>query len=145
MVMIDSGASHNFVSRMLVEKLGMRVDWLTLGEVRVDWGRMMMIFIKAEQEVVLQGDPALQRSVISLCSIANTSEVEFCVALFSTDNSIEKEKENMSAKQPTALQNILLKYAGVFENPQGLPPDRGQNHSIRINVGCGPVQVRPYR
>lgn len=55
------------------------------------------------------------------------------------------EKENISAKQPTSLQNILLKYAGVFVNPQGLTPDRDQNHSIRIKVGCWPVQVRPYR
>lgn len=71
-VMIDSGASNNFVSRMLVEKLGMKVDWR-----------------KDDDDIYKSGaggrftrDPALQRSVISLCSIANTSEVEFCATLF---------------------------------------------------------------
>lgn len=37
------------------------VDWLrTLGEVRVDWGRMRMVFLKEGHEIVLQGDPSLQ-------------------------------------------------------------------------------------
>lgn len=45
----------------------LRVDWLrTLGEVRVDWGRMRIIVLKEGQEKVLQGDTALQRSLVSL-------------------------------------------------------------------------------
>ncbi|KZV27561.1 hypothetical protein F511_10965 [Dorcoceras hygrometricum] len=133
-IMIDSGASHNFISRPLGEKLGLNVDesvrfgvclgdgakvlgrglcrdmqidlgackltitghlfdlggvdvmlgvdWLrTLGEVRLDWGRMRMKFQEGDRVIELQGDPTLQRSLISFKSILKLTEVEYCATL----------------------------------------------------------------
>lgn len=105
-----------------------------------------MVFLKEEQEIVLQRDLALQRSLVSLHSITKTEAVEFCAALFSLNDSREDENNGHALMaQPVVLQNILLKYDAIFDKPQGLLPNRDRNHAIRIKAGCGPVQVRPYR
>lgn len=52
-----------------------------LGELKVDWGRMRMNFMKEGQKVVLLGDTTLQITMVSLYSLKIT-KVEFCAALF---------------------------------------------------------------
>ncbi|KZV21493.1 peroxidase 64, partial [Dorcoceras hygrometricum] len=197
--MIDSGASHNFVSRKLIEKLGTRIDeevqfgvclgdgtkvqcqgickeleiqmgtykavitghlfelggvelileveWLrTLGEVLVDWNKMEMRFSEKGQLVELKGDPTLQRSMLSLKSIGKVTEVEFSATLLAVERiTLGEGTEVIKQQYPSVIQDVLNKFRGVFDKPQGLPPKRRQDHSIMIKDGQGPVQVRPYR
>lgn len=46
---------------------------------------------------------------------------------------------------PLELQQVLLKYEDIFAIPKGLPPVRGDEHSIMLLPNCGPINVRPYR
>jgi hypothetical protein len=43
------------------------------------------------------------------------------------------------------LERLLLSYADVFEEPQGLPPARPCDHRIHLKPATEPVAVRPYR
>lgn len=40
---------------------------------------------------------------------------------------------------------ILYTYRGIFKTPEGLPPQRPQNHAIPLKEGSNPVKVKPYR
>ncbi|PNY17776.1 retrotransposon-related protein [Trifolium pratense] len=42
------------------------------------------------------------------------------------------------------LEEMLDKYVRVFQEPNGLPPERGRSHAITLMEGQGPVNVRPY-
>lgn len=44
-----------------------------------------------------------------------------------------------------AMNSILVKYEGIFQEPSGLPPIRQQDHAITVKEGCGPISVSPYR
>ncbi|KAE8658878.1 Choline/ethanolaminephosphotransferase 1 [Hibiscus syriacus] len=43
------------------------------------------------------------------------------------------------------LQPILEKYNSVFDEPQGLPPQRSHDHFIPLKLNASPVNLRPYR
>ncbi|KFK22868.1 hypothetical protein AALP_AAs42979U000100, partial [Arabis alpina] len=46
---------------------------------------------------------------------------------------------------PQQLLGVLEQFAEVFEDPQGLPPSRGKEHSITLEPNAKPVSVRPFR
>jgi hypothetical protein len=43
------------------------------------------------------------------------------------------------------LDRLLQQHAGIFTEPQGLPPARPYDHRIHLLPGTAPVAVRPYR
>lgn len=43
------------------------------------------------------------------------------------------------------LQQLLLKYHGVFEFPSGLPPSRAYDHSIPLLLEATLVKIKPYK
>lgn len=134
-IMVDSGASHNFVSTQLVEALGLMVEptspffvrlgdghrlkssgvcrkmrldlgtmevtgefyifplsgvdvilgvaWLeTLGEVKVDWGKLTMKIQRPNGEVTLAGDPSLVKQQIASRSILKLRDTIFTALLW---------------------------------------------------------------
>ncbi|GMJ04990.1 hypothetical protein HRI_004168200 [Hibiscus trionum] len=46
---------------------------------------------------------------------------------------------------PVEIQELLLQFRDVFEEPQGLPPDRGHDHKIKLIKEKAVVKVKPYR
>ena len=48
------------------------------------------------------------------------------------------------AQQPL-LDRLLQQHSAIFEEPQGLPPERPYDHCIHLLPGTAPVAVRPYR
>ncbi|XP_073149101.1 uncharacterized protein [Henckelia pumila] len=197
--MVDSGASHNFVSRELIAELGLEVnmgvhfavclgdggritcqgvckklcveldqcdvtiegylfdlggidlilgvDWLrTLGDIMLNWQKMQMQFSWEGRMVVLHGDPTLNRSVVSLKSIVKFVALEFCGAVvLKWQGDTDGTHSNITLTANKDLQRILAAHAGVFHEPQDLPPKRSHDHAIVIKEGCGPVSVGPYR
>jgi hypothetical protein len=45
----------------------------------------------------------------------------------------------------TIMEDLLLSYKDVFDEPHGLPPVRRQDHRIHLLPGSPLVAVRPYR
>jgi hypothetical protein len=47
------------------------------------------------------------------------------------------------ATTPDLLDELLLQFTAIFEEPSGLSPERRQSHQIRLLSGTPPVVVRP--
>ena len=58
---------------------------------------------------------------------------------------VRQEVGHEGQEVPVFLQEVMSKWAGVFEAPDGLPPKRGHEHAIVLKEGSNPVGVRPYR
>jgi hypothetical protein len=44
---------------------------------------------------------------------------------------------------PEAIQDILLDFSGVMDEPKALPPSRAYDHWVPIKDGSGPINARP--
>ncbi|MCI16429.1 transposon Tf2-1 polyprotein, partial [Trifolium medium] len=61
-----------------------------------------------------------------------------------SENSNDVLKELPSNLDPE-LALLLHTYSAVFQQPEGLPPPRAQDHAITLLEGTKPVKVKPYR
>jgi len=48
-------------------------------------------------------------------------------------------------KIPEQIENLLLEFMEVFQEPKGIPPRRSHDRSIMLKEGTSPISVRPYR
>nr|GEW20764.1 putative mitochondrial protein [Tanacetum cinerariifolium] len=125
-VLIDSGATHNFLSVKLLDLLnlivtGTRETRVILGngkseksvgicrkgDMRVNWRELTMTFQFAGKQVTLNGDAGLHLH--------------------------------------PDLDEILTEFLDVFSMPARLPPSRDHEHAIVLKQGTEPINVRPYR
>ncbi|XP_048602698.1 uncharacterized protein LOC125588971 [Brassica napus] len=196
-VLIDSGASHNFISEKMASRMGLitknttrygvmvaggvkvqgrgvitgvelklqdctihtsflplelgiadvilGVQWLdTLGEMRVNWKLQRMKIRLSGEWVLIQGDPSLHSAGVSLKSIWKTleEEGEGIVVEF---GGLQAGETGFPVTVDQEWQAVLGQYAGVFQEPTGLPPSRGKEHAILLEAGASPVSVRPFR
>ncbi|CAA0831017.1 Unknown protein, partial [Striga hermonthica] len=142
-IMVDSGASHNFISTKLAQKIpqpmeqtvrfGVRlgdgsratltgkysnlpiqlqsitmsldcyifplggidiilgVAWLqTLGDIKANWTKMSIEFLRDNEEICLLGDPLLSRAPISLSSLQQMDDdIDYCLLLWQITSSTE--------------------------------------------------------
>jgi hypothetical protein len=49
----------------------------------------------------------------------------------------------LMATTPDLLDELLLQFTAIFEEPSGLSPERRQSHQICLLSGTPPVVVRP--
>ena len=94
--------------------------------------------------VLLQGDPSLSNSLISLKAIWKAIQ-EQGEGLLVELGCIGVTEEGNGNKVPPIIQKVLEHYTQVFELPMGLPPRRFHDHTIVLQPGTAPVIVRPYR
>lgn len=104
---------------------------------------MQMSFVQKSKEVLLQGDPAFNRTVVSLKSLIKTTDVEFWEP-FGPWEFLKARLIRRGRESPMMLKRLLDKFEGVFKESNGLPPIRENDHAIVIKVGCGPESVCPY-
>ncbi|KAL4558953.1 hypothetical protein LXL04_031079 [Taraxacum kok-saghyz] len=122
--------------------LGMK--WLeTLGTTQTNWKDQTMIFEVGSKQVKLKGDPSLRRSMITVKAMERELRREKQGILVELSSTETEEKPHMGA--PTFLQPLLDRYHDIFNEPEGLPPKRRNDHQITLKTGSAPVNVRPYR
>lgn len=195
LVMMDSGASHNFISPQVVKKLRLLVcddnsldvllgngvivkgsgvckrvlfqlngasftsdfislelgsvdvilgvQWLeTLGKCEMDWKEQELSFIHNDEKVTIWGDRSLHSPRMSLKHLQPSGigkELKQGISLRQTESC------QQIPRVKSALESLLQKWDIVFSLPQGLPPFRGNEHSIQLQPGVETVSVRPYR
>ncbi|GAU45349.1 hypothetical protein TSUD_84720 [Trifolium subterraneum] len=166
-VLIDSGASHNFVSTKLASALGLSVTStaerkiklgdghkisskgicesivLMMGEmeVMVDWKALTMQFMYQGKQIVLQGGEAQNKQHSSLNSFLEDRQG------LSEKWWVKSNVQNLDTIEmvEAGLQEVLSKYAEVFDDSIKLPPRRAQSHQIKLYPDQGAVNARPYR
>ncbi|KAL4592534.1 hypothetical protein LXL04_005533 [Taraxacum kok-saghyz] len=193
-VMVDPGATHNFVSLRTVEKLGLPitntggfgvalgtrvtvqgtgeckdvelhvqglqlkenflpltlgnsdiilgVQWLEkLGPITTNWHTQVMQFTKNGITTTLKGDPSLECSRVTLKNMVRTLRHTKQGYVIQLNHIVDHEIEGKTLE---FLFDLLHEYVDVFDMPDGLPPTRGREHTIRLRERTDPVSVRPY-
>ncbi|KFK40147.1 hypothetical protein AALP_AA3G336600 [Arabis alpina] len=170
-VMIDSGASHNFISTRLVNQLALtphtagnygvltgagitvkgegicrELTLLVQGlRIRADFLPLALGSADVILEVTLQGDPTLCCSELSLKAWLKAVEHGELGVIVEYNGLQSVEQAESAGIVPSLLQQVLERYPEVFSDPQGLPPSRGRAHEINLEPGVKPVSVRPFR
>ncbi|KAA0064688.1 ty3-gypsy retroelement transposase [Cucumis melo var. makuwa] len=169
-ILIDCGATHNFISEKLVESLQLPVKetahyGVILGSGTAVQGKgicenveIQLMNWKVKEEflplelggvdVVL--DPSLTKSRISLKSMIKTwveQDEGFLIECRAVQVHKENEQSNtaVTAIEDEPLQNVLKQFEDVFDWLEKLPPRRGIEHQIHLKEGTNPINVRPYR
>ena len=102
-----------------------------------------MLFTMGEPTVILQGDPSLCNSLISLKAMIKAIREEGEGILLELCTFISSEKQD----SPTAVSvlHLLQQNTDVFAGTKALPPARAYDHAITLQLGTRPINVRPYR
>jgi hypothetical protein len=94
------------------------VQWLaTLGPILWDFAKHTMAFRRGATRVLLRG----------------------------IDTTLDLTASTLAGPGSDLLDALLEEFAGLFVEPQGLPPRQHLSHRIRLKPGVGDVAVRPYR
>ena len=94
--------------------------------------------------MILQGDPNLSTSVVSLKALwkAVRQQGEGVLVELGYIGVLEDEAE---VEIPFPIQQVLTQFQRIFYSPTGLPPRRSHDHAIILHLGTSPINVRPYR
>ncbi|XP_010472228.1 PREDICTED: uncharacterized protein LOC104751876 [Camelina sativa] len=141
-IMLDSGATHNYISPAVVQKLKLKCREDPNLTVKLGTGILVQGLGVCEKIVTIRGESELEISKMSLKSLSsgytvNTKGVQ--VALYS--------QQVVQITQPVegAIQEVLARFDMVFDIPTDLPPIRGREHAINLLPGNNAISVRPYR
>lgn len=116
---------------------------VTLGPILTNYATRVMEFTLQETPIRLIGDSPIDAQPVQLQSLHRLIDTDavssyFCLMLVATSPPNPQD-------EPPDLSSLLNNYSDIFQQPQGLPPARPQDHSIHLSSGSGPVNVRPYR
>jgi hypothetical protein len=123
--------------------------WLaTLGPHVADYLALTLKFFHKGKFITLQGDPNIgpdQAQLHQLRRMQNTRSIDevFSVKRIQVD-AIDDIWEEMPTNMPPKIAMLLYTYIALFKSPEGLPPQRLQNHAIILKEGSQPVKVKPY-
>ncbi|KAF1868716.1 hypothetical protein Lal_00036154 [Lupinus albus] len=107
------------------------LKWLaSLGEVKADFGRMELTLKNENSIITIAGDPALNRIKLSYGAFMQVLLEESGGLLLHYDTKQGSRQEGEGI--PTELKGTLQQYQDVFQNLQGLPPPRRQDHAIHL-------------
>uniref|UniRef100_A0A2N9HZR1 Reverse transcriptase n=1 Tax=Fagus sylvatica TaxID=28930 RepID=A0A2N9HZR1_FAGSY len=116
-------------------------QWLsTLGMISWDFSKLLMGFIYQGKQIWLKGlkipKPELQGSK----QFSKGSPTQGLLLQIMQCNLCQ------GTELPEGdVQEVLEEFQTVFEEPQGLPPNRGHEHQIMLKAEAKPTSQRPYR
>ncbi|GAU45110.1 hypothetical protein TSUD_183180 [Trifolium subterraneum] len=162
LILIDSGATHNFISYPLVHKMNWNVENtppmnIKLGDGSCSKTRGSCVNLGVEIEgvpLVVDAqlfdlgvvDMVLGMEWLRLSWTIRGDEffAKYCVHI-TLKGETGGNFQALEVEQSKDLENLLNMYGGVFQDPKGLPPKRMKEHVITLKEGEGAVNVRPYR
>nr|CAD1835735.1 unnamed protein product [Ananas comosus var. bracteatus] len=128
------------------------IDWLrAYGQVTFDYSDNSVSFNKEGKQTVLKGIVEGSKERTFTAELKSISAKQWykaglegrCCAIGQyCPTQLEKQESNI----PPRVQEVLLQYEGVFQEPQGLPPQRGRDHKIPLHPGTIPAErgsIRP--
>lgn len=142
---------HEFVVDLFVleikgSEIVLGVQWLIeLGTIKTNYQELIMEFqwrgkeVKLMGENLLIGTPCKGRKLSKLAAYEGVSEFYQLNSVVSQSN----ELKEIDANVPTAVQEVLHQYEGVFQEPKELPLRRVIDHQIPLESNAQPVNVRP--
>ncbi|MCH85650.1 enzymatic polyprotein, partial [Trifolium medium] len=124
--------------------------WLaTLGPHVADYSALTLKFFHKGQFITLQGDTNIvpgQAQFHQLKRMQNTKSID---EIFTVERVQPASEEDIwgeiPADMPPEIAMILYNYRNIFTSPNGLPPQRLQDHTIPLKEGSNPIKVKPYR
>ncbi|GJT02163.1 putative mitochondrial protein [Tanacetum coccineum] len=130
-VLIDSGATHNFLSTRVVKQLGIVV--MDSSRLTVTLGNGQV----AHNKVMCKG------VVVSLPGMQLIDDF-LPLELGSKLHNLTTNETPRGTNIPKAVAGLLNDYEDVFTMPNTLPPNREHEHAIVLQEGVAFVNVRPY-
>ncbi|KAF7817723.1 putative mitochondrial protein [Senna tora] len=135
LIMIDSGASHNFISTSFVDKMSLPKVKTSSYTITVGDGHS----VKSEGRC----DSSLARTEVCYKTVMRSIKKGgqgFQIELGTMEAHVNKDEP-----VPEAMQHILKQFSEVCEPLHGLPPPRTRDHAILIKEGSQPPNIRQYR
>ncbi|TYJ97218.1 putative RNA polymerase II transcription factor B subunit 1-1 isoform X2 [Cucumis melo var. makuwa] len=160
-VLIDSGATHNFIHKKIVEdrRLSMEVTpfGVTIGdETRCKGqGICKRVKLKLNELYIVAGFLVVELDnvdlVLGMQWLNSTEEdqgflVEMQFGEVETEEDYEEEAQVKGDEEDFPMIKVLLeKYNDIFEIPRELPPKRSIDHHILTLPEQKPINMRPYK
>ncbi|XP_071928143.1 uncharacterized protein [Coffea arabica] len=121
------------------------VDWLArYSPMEFDFRGLSMKFKKEKQQVELKGEGNTVQLRLIKGSILHKWTRKQAYGILAQVSEIEDKEPDQEPISPE-MEELLQRFKDVFQEPQGLPPERSQDHSITLKEGSKPFQMRPYR
>jgi hypothetical protein len=162
--LLDSGSSHNFIDVDMARRAGVPLQPGTGLSVTVANGDRIPSLGSATEQVVHIGGEAFHVDVhaLPLCEYDMVLGVQWLASLgpvlwdftchtlafvregrrvlwHGTDATPGLAAVSLSSPGGALLDELLEEFAGLFAEPQGLPPRRHLSHRIRLKPGTGAV------
>ncbi|KAL0556619.1 hypothetical protein IC582_005133 [Cucumis melo] len=151
-ILIDCGATHNFVSEKLVKKLLIPIKETSHYGVILGSGAVVQGKGICEKLEVQLTNWSIKEDFL-LLEIGGVDVILGMQWLYSLGDegflvecrAIEVEAlKNMETEKSSPISTIIKQYEDVFERPEKLPPRRKIEHQIHLKEGTNPINVRPY-
>ncbi|GAU17045.1 hypothetical protein TSUD_105440 [Trifolium subterraneum] len=160
LVLIDSGASHNFISPKVTIALGLKITPTAVRYIKLGDGHKVLTQGVCEELKMKLGEMELvvdvfvlelggMDMVLGVAWLSTLGKVirdwRSMTMQFSYNNKIIKLQETSKSETPIDLLPILEKFHEVFKEHIQLPPMRSQTHQIKLYHDHEEINVRPYR
>lgn len=123
--------------------LGM--DWLsTHCPMEIHWQDKWLAFQQDQQRVILQGQLSDNYSIEPV-SASQLHHLDTLDELWCTLTLRQSTEPTQADPLPKKIEQLITRFASLFDPPNGLPPNRSHYHTIPLVQGATPFRIRPYR
>ncbi|KAL4312297.1 hypothetical protein GQ457_01G050670 [Hibiscus cannabinus] len=123
------------------------VEWLaSLGSIQWDFAALTMRFEHTGKMVNWKGLSPGPLQILEShegSKFLRGSKLSPGISLLAMSSQLEVKLKNKEV--PRELQQLLEEFTMVFQEPKGLPPNRGHEHQIILQDEQVVVRIRPYR